>query len=100
MTSTIDPLMQRAGPPTQIVIYPDTDRAWHFAIYHTREIADGRLDIPPAASPATARTAAEALLHRICQRFYHSTPSIAWQPPDDNGMISGQVTTSTGAPRT
>jgi hypothetical protein len=88
---TAEQIMQRAGPPEWIVIYPDTESIWRYAIYHTREIADGRLDVAPAAMPQTARHAAEALLLETCNRFYPSmTPTVEWEPPDDKGMITGR----------
>jgi hypothetical protein len=96
MNSRIDDLMQRAGPPTLIIIYTDADQAWRFAIHHRREIADGWLKTGPAATPEAARAAAEAQLHQICQRFYDSSPTVTWDPPDSNGMIRGQVTTTPG----
>jgi hypothetical protein len=91
-------LMRRAGPPTMIIIYPDADRIWRFAIYHAREIADGYLNAAPAATPDHARAAAETLIRQICERYHQATSSIAWEPPDDKGMISGQVTTAAVAP--
>jgi len=94
MNSRIDELMRRAGPPTVIIIYTDADQAWRFAIHHTREIADGWLETAPAATTEVARAAAEAQLQQICQRFYDSTATVAWEPPDSKGMIRGAVSTT------
>lgn len=96
MNSRIDELMQRAGPPTRIIIYTEADQGWRFAIHHTREIADGWLTTAPAATQEAARAAAEAQIQQICQRFYDSSATVAWEPPDDNGMIRGHVTTIPG----
>jgi hypothetical protein len=99
MTSRFDELLQRAGPPTWIIIYTGADQAWRFAIQHTRDIADGWLTAAPgSATPEVARAAAEALLQEICQRIYNSAPTITWEPADDKGMIRGQVTVVSGSP--
>jgi hypothetical protein len=95
MTGRIEQIMRRAGPPEWIVIYPDAESIWRYAIYHTREIADGRLDVGSAATPQIARHVGEALLREICNRFYPSmTPTVDWKAADDKGMITGHVHTA------
>jgi hypothetical protein len=91
VTSKIDEIMRKSGPPTLMVIYP-RGQEWRFALYHSGGVGDGVLPgVPPAADAQTARHAAEAHIGDICRRFYRSGFSIGWDPPDDKGAITGRI---------
>jgi hypothetical protein len=93
MSSRLDRIMAEAGVPQKIVIY-QRQGAWRYAVYHAREVSDGRLRTTLHTSREVAQREAEEMLTGLYARFYQGSPVVTWDPPDARGMVSGAIQTA------